>query len=79
MAYLQPEEYATYCDMIPVTDSQVMIASAMIDAYVGTIGEESKFQKFSTTETVRLKRKGEIKLKNFMMIIRYTRLYSIVY
>ena len=42
MAYLQPEEYATYCDMIPVTDSQVMIASAMIDAYVGTIGEESR-------------------------------------
>lgn len=68
MAYLQPEEYATYCDMIPVTNSQVMIASAMIDAYVGTIGEESKFQKFSTTETVRLKRKGEIKLKNFPVL-----------
>lgn len=56
--YLTEEEYDIYCDQMPVTSSQVMYASALIDAYVGLNDGKSKFTETEQTEVIKLNRKG---------------------
>lgn len=67
-AYLTDEEIPQYCDLLPVTKSQVVFASGIIDSFVGRIKGESKFQPFSATETVRPNRRGVVKLKHTPVI-----------
>lgn len=62
--YLTDDEITEYCDMLPVTSAQVIFASGIIDAFVGTIKGESKFKVREVAEKhVRPNRHGVIKLK----------------
>lgn len=61
--YLTDDEIVSYCSMLPVTSEQVMFASSMIDAYIGTYKGSTKFAKYSFTEKgLRPNRKGIVKL-----------------
>lgn len=63
--YLTDDEITTYCDLLPVTQSQVIFASAIVDSFVGLDGGESKFKAHEATEKgLRPNRKGLIKLKH---------------
>lgn len=65
--YLTEDETIEYCDMLPITMSQVAFASAMIDSYIGMVntpkGKKSKFSLTEITETLRPNRKHVVKLK----------------
>lgn len=62
--YLTDEEINEYCDMLPVTPSQVRFASGMIDAFVGLYKGKSKFTQNTITEKgLKPNRKGVIKLR----------------
>lgn len=60
--YLTDKEIEEYCEQIPATKTQVLFASAIIDAYVGLYNGRSKFSTSEYTETVTLNRKGIAKL-----------------
>lgn len=66
--YLTDEEISEYCDLLPVTKSQVVFASGIIDSFVGRVNGGSKFKAFTATETVRPNRRGVIKLKHTPVI-----------
>ncbi len=66
--YLTDEEISEYCDLLPVTKSQVVFASGIIDSFVGRVNGDSKFKAFTATETVRPNRRGVIKLKHTPVI-----------
>lgn len=66
--YLTEEEIEKYCDMMPVTESQVIFASGIIDAYVGTVNGKSKFSIFTSSEILQVRRKGALKLRNAPVI-----------
>lgn len=61
--YLDLVEIDEYCQMIPVDESHVRYASAMIDAYIGTNKGKSKFEPNEFVEIVKPNRKGICKLK----------------
>lgn len=64
MNYLTSAEALVYADMLPVTDSQISYASAMIDAWVGLNKGQSKFITQATTDPrVKLNKKNKAKLK----------------
>ena len=66
--YLTDEEISEYCDLLPVTKSQVVFASGIIDSFVGRVNGDSKFKAFTATETVRPNRRGVIKLNHTPVI-----------
>ena len=66
--YLTDEEIPDYCDLLPVTKSQVVFASGIIDSFVGRVNGGSKFKAFTSTETVRPNRRGVVKLKHTPVI-----------
>ena len=66
--YLTDEEIPDYCDLLPVTKSQVIFASGIIDSFVGRVNGGSKFQAFTATETVRPNRRGVVKLTHTPVI-----------
>lgn len=66
--YLTDEEIPDYCDLLPVTKSQVVFASGIIDSFVGRVNGGSKFKAFTATETVRPNRRGVVKLKHTPVI-----------
>ena len=62
--YIPDEEINLYCDMLPVTPTQIMFASGIIDAFVGMRKGKSKFQSEQVTEKgLRPNRKGVVKRK----------------
>lgn len=66
--YLTDEEIPDYCDLLPVTKSQVVFASGIIDSFVGRVNGGSKFKAFIATETVRPNRRGVVKLAHTPVI-----------
>ena len=66
--YLTDEEIPDYCDLLPVTKSQVVFASGIIDSFVGRVNGGSKFKAFTATETVRPNRRGVVKLTHTPVI-----------
>ena len=66
--YLTDEEIPDYCDLLPVTKSQVVFASGIIDSFVGRVNGGSKFKAFIATETVRPNRRGVVKLTHTPVI-----------
>lgn len=66
--YLTDEEISEYCDLLPVTKSQVVFASGIIDSFVGRVNGGSKFKAFTATETARPNRRGVIKLNHTPVI-----------
>lgn len=66
--YLTDEEIPDYCDLLPVTKSQVVFASGIIDSFVGRVNGGSKFKAFIATETVRPNRRGVAKLAHTPVI-----------
>lgn len=62
--YLSADEVETYCEQIPVTESQVAFASSLIDAFVGNHDGSSLFTKKEQTDVIKLNRKGIGRLKH---------------
>lgn len=66
--YLTEEEAAEYCEMAPVSMSQIAFASAMIDAYIGTNHGKSMFSVGTGSATLKFTRKGVAKIKDTPLI-----------
>lgn len=64
VGYLTEEEIVLYCDMLPVTNMQVLFASGIIDAFVGKVNGGSKFISNQATEkNLKPQRRGMVKVK----------------